>query len=360
MLITSKVKDYALEVVAGSLESRERLMAPWPGKRLFFFVDGNVHRLYRDRLETFVGVDPMLVIPALETNKEYAALAEPYRWLVDAGFRRNDVLVTFGGGILQDVSGFVASTLYRGIPWVFFPTTLLAQADSCIGSKTSINFGDAKNLIGTFYPPDRIFVDPAFCETLTDAYFGSGLGEIVKFHLMSDERGYALLRAYLAEPDLRRSLMLPEVVRSTLEVKRSYFEGDEFDTGRRNLLNYGHCVGHALESASDFGVSHGEAVLVGMGVADLVSMRRGLMSRETYEEFEALLRPHYPRFDVARVPAGEIVRYMRRDKKRVGEGLTMILACGVGEMLKADDLTPDEVARAWDDFVGGYPERTTP
>ena len=133
----------------------------------------------------------------------------------------NDVLITFGGGILQDICGFIASTLYRGIKWIFFPTTLLAQADSCIGSKTSINFKNSKNLIGSFYPPDIIIIDPVFCKTLTPGYFNSGLGEIIKFHLMSDYNEYEKLEKYLASNNLRDGAEFHDIIWSTLMIKKS-------------------------------------------------------------------------------------------------------------------------------------------
>lgn len=353
--IHSNVKDYVVMLVDGVLAKRDLVLAPFGSARPHFFLDAQVDRLYGDALNGFIAGAPALIIPAEEDRKSYEALAEYYRWLVAQGFRRNDVLVTLGGGILQDISGFVASTLYRGVPWAFVPTTLLAQADSCIGSKTSINLGTAKNLIGTFYPPDAVYIDQAFTETLTDAYFASGVGEIIKFHLLSDEDGYARLRAFLAEPDLRRNPRLGPIISSTLDIKRSYFEADEFDTGRRNLLNYGHCFGHALESASDFAVSHGEAVIVGMGVADAVARERGLLAPERAAEYEALRASHYPRFDLGAVPTADLLAYMERDKKRTGEGLTMVLLRGVGDALKADDVTPDEVERAVRRFVDGHP-----
>ena len=275
--------------------------------------------------------------------------------LIENRFTRNDVLLTIGGGILQDISGFVASTLYRGIKWVFFPTTLLAQADSCIGSKTSVNFGDSKNLIGSFYPPDMIHIDARFCHTLTDEYFNSGVGEIIKFHLLSDNKGYARLKEYLLSSDLCETSRLNKIILSTLAIKKSYFEGDEFDTGRRNLLNYGHCFGHALESASNFGVCHGEAVLVGMGFANLMSLKRGIMYKEKYDEFEAIFQKHYPRFDLSSVSADVLIEYLKRDKKRVGKDLTMILAEDIGKHYKSDDIKEFEIRNVYHEFLKGYP-----
>lgn len=355
MKIQSKVKDYLVEMPDGLLGKRHDVFAGLKYGRLFCFVDGNVYRLYEEQLKQFIGDDFCLVIEAQETNKEYVNLAQYYRALIENEFTRNDILVTIGGGILQDISGFIASTLYRGVKWVFFPTTLLAQADSCIGSKTSVNFGDSKNLIGTFYPPDVIHIDVGFCRTLTDEYFNSGVGEIIKFHLMSDDDAYTMLKKYLLSSDLRNSSLLKEIILSTLAIKKSYFEGDEFDTGRRNLLNYGHCFGHALESASNFGVCHGEAVLVGMGFANLLSLKRGIMTQEKYEEFEQIFQRHYPRFDLAVIPVVELIKYLKRDKKRIGKDLIMILSGDIGEQFKFNDITESEIRETYTDFLKIYP-----
>jgi len=355
MKIRSKIKNYEVRMVGDLLSRREEVFGKFSADRLFFFIDRNVYEHYRDRLTPFVGDGTFFLIDAVEQNKEYTHLAEYYDLLIDNQFTRNDLLVALGGGIIQDISGFIASTLYRGIRWIFIPTTLLAQADSCIGSKTSINFGSRKNLIGTFYPPDAIFIDTGFCETLTPEYFNSGLGEIIKFHLQSDEKGYDVLKKYLSSKDPHSHKELKKIIWSTLKIKRSYFEKDEFDSARRNLLNYGHCFGHALESASDFMVNHGEAVIAGMGFANLVSARRGLMDPRKYDEFEALLERYYPRFDLSSVTADEIITYLKQDKKRVGSGLTMILSENVGRQCKYNDLSEQEVRETFDKFLSIYP-----
>ena len=351
MKIVSKIKDYSLEFVDNVLDKRKELFSGLKYNRLFYFVDSNVHILYEEKLERFIGKDEFMIVPATERNKSYLKLAEYYRKLIEHRFTRDDMLVTLGGGILQDLSGFIASTLYRGIKWVFFPTTLLSQADSCIGSKTSINFDESKNLIGTFYPPDHIFVDISFCETLTHKYINSGLGEVIMFHLMSDLEGYSLLKKYLDCQNLRKNKYFREVVESTLKIKYSYFKGDEFDSGRRNLLNYGHCFGHALESASNFAVCHGEAVIVGMGFANSLSLKRGIMKKEKYDEFENLFQKYYPRFDISKISVKDIIYYLERDKKRIGKDLTMILSQDIGKQFKFDDVKEEEVIETFNDFV---------
>lgn len=360
MIIHSKIKDYRVEMVKNILQQRDKLFSKLRYDRLFYFIDENVYKIYEKDLKLFISDDFYFIIPANEINKEYLKISEYYRVLIEAGFtRKNDVLVTFGGGILQDISGFVASTLYRGIRWIFFPTTLLAQADSCIGSKTSINFGNSKNLIGSFYPPDTVYIDEKFCQTLTDEYFNSGIGEIIKFHLMADKEAFVLLRKFLSSPNLRKSPYIKKMILSTLEIKKSYFEGDEFDTERRNLLNYGHCFGHALESAADFAISHGEAVIVGIGFANLLSLKRRLMNSSKYEEFESLLRKHCPRFDISKVDIKDIIFYMKRDKKRVGKDLTMILSEDIGRQQKFNDIKEEELLDTFRDFLEIYPSGAT-
>ena len=198
MKLQSQVKDYTVEIIDNAFEQFRTLLADMKFNRPFYFIDEAVYRAYQKDFEKIIGNDRHALIPATESNKDYVHLANYYRVLIDAGFQRGDLLVTFGGGILQDISGFIASTLYRGLKWAFFPTTLLAQADSCIGSKTSINFSESKNLIGTFYPPDRIYIDATFCQSLNDSYFNSGIGEVIKFHLLSDALGYQKLKEFLS------------------------------------------------------------------------------------------------------------------------------------------------------------------
>lgn len=359
MKIESKVKNYQVEFITEVLTRKNEIIdrLGMPFHNLFFFIDKNVNDLYYPRIRNFVEEDKCLLIPAEEENKEYSKLEEYFEWLIENHFTRNDVLVTIGGGVLQDISGFIASTLYRGIKWVFIPTTLLAQGDSCIGSKTSVNFKGSKNLIGSFYPPDIIFIDINFCKTLSSRYFNSGIGEIIKFHLLSDQKGYSLLLNYLNSDDIIHNTRFEQIVYSTLRIKHSYFADDEYDTGRRNLLNYGHCFGHALESATNFQVCHGEAVIVGMGFANLVALNRSVLTYEKYEEVEAILRKYYPLFDFFNITPGEIVHYLKRDKKRVGKDLTLILLSDIGSAYKYDDIKENEIKKAFEIFFDRYPQK---
>lgn len=350
MIIRSKIKDYTVNFIDHVLEQGNIANRTDPLRRSFHVIDRGVYDIYKDQFDSFVDEDHLLVIPAKEKSKAFQSLARYYRSLVEAGLRKNDTLVTFGGGILQDISGFIASTLYRGVRWTFFPTTLLAQADSCIGSKTSINFAGSKNLIGTFYPPDEIYIDIHFLNTLKRNHWNSGIGEIVKFHLMADNGKFRLLKDFLLSPNPRKPDVLKRIIKSTLLIKRMYFRGDEFDLGRRNLLNYGHTFGHALESVSNFRICHGEAVLLGIGIANLLSMKRGIMQWERYQEIESVISRQYPSFNSSFLDAEKVIHFMRKDKKRVGNNLSVILAEDIGNLRKYDDVEEDEVEHAIIEF----------
>lgn len=355
MIIKSKIKNYTIEFTDKILEQKDLLKIDNIHQKYLYLIDESVYKIYQKQLKPFIGKNKLIIIPANENSKSFHSLAKIYRALINNEFRKKDTLVTFGGGVLQDISGFIASTIYRGVKWVFFPTTLLAQADSCIGSKTSINFDRSKNLIGTFYPPDKIYIDINFLSTLRDDYFYSGVGEIIKFHLMADNKRYQLLKEFLHTSNLRESNILKKIIKSTLLIKKSYFEEDELDLGRRNLLNYGHCFGHALESASNFAVSHGQAVIVGMGFANLLSLKRGMMKKEKYDEFEKILEKYYPRFDISKISVKDIIYYLKRDKKRVGKDLTMILSQNVGKQFKLNDIRESEIQETYINFLKIYP-----
>lgn len=317
-----------------------------------FAIDENVWKLYRDTwLSPLSNREPILV-PIGEALKTLDTVQWLYEQLVQRPEKKNLTIVSFGGGILQDVVGFAASTLYRGVSWVFAPTTLLAQADSCIGSKTSLNFRGFKNLLGTFYPPERIHIYAPFLETQSTEDYSSGLGEVIKLHLMGGERLYRRLAAILPDLQARSSSALPAAIRASLEIKLDYIRGDEFDLGRRNLLNFGHDFGHALESVSDFRVPHGQAVVFGMLAANIVSRNRSLLHPDLEREIaDTLLMPALlvrPR--TADLGVEPFIDALGKDKKRIGSQLALVMMSDGFAFQRVNDLRPDEVDLALEEL----------
>jgi 3-dehydroquinate synthase len=310
-----------------------------------FVIDENVWKLHSTGCLSDIVDSERIIFPVREERKNLDGVMELYDRLMECSAKKNMTLISIGGGIIQDVTGFVASTLYRGLNWVFVPTTLLAQADSCIGSKTSLNYKRFKNLIGTFYPPAEVHIFSGFLQTLEKYDFLSGMGEVAKLHIMGGADTISTfietLPALLAWDD--EAIVL--AIHRSLAVKLSYMEGDEFDTGRRNMLNYGHCFGHALETVSGYAIPHGQAVVVGMLVANRVAVKRGLLSelvaQRLADRFLNLLLDF--KLDFSKYSLGELINAMKQDKKRVGDGLVMIIVTDETQMMKVDDVTPTEI-----------------
>lgn len=223
--------------------------------------------------------DNALALVAREEEKTLEAAAKLIGRLRELGANRESEILAIGGGIVQDISTFVASTYMRGIRWSYCPTTLLGMVDSCIGGKSSINVGKYKNIAGNIYPPERIFVDTTFCETLPRVELISGLFEAVKICYAEKYNAFETFIT-LSGPDqqLNDPKYLAEVIRLSLSTKKQFIEQDEFDLGIRLLLNFGHTFGHALEGASDFEISHGIAVGMGMLVALYFAEDFGLLN----------------------------------------------------------------------------------
>jgi 3-dehydroquinate synthase len=311
-----------------------------------FVLDDNVWKIYSPTLLKELPTEQVVVIPIHETRKNLDTVQGLYDRLVEYPAKRNLTMISIGGGILQDVSGFAASTMYRGINWIYIPTTLLAQADSCIGSKTSLNYHSYKNLIGTFYPPTRIHIYIPFLKTLQETDFYSGFGEVIKLHLMGGRYLFDSLVELTSNILRRETSALTKAIQQSLNIKESFMKDDEFDTGRRNLLNFGHDFGHAVESTSNFDVPHGQAVVFGMIAANIVSRRRGLLNPTLENEIaekilfpNLLIRPSHNALD-----PDAMINAMKKDKKRVGDNLALIIMDNKFDFSRRNDFTAEEAS----------------
>ncbi len=349
MNIPSAIGDYQVQFVetANFIEqlemTRDRLCV----------IDSNVWKYHGTRCLRRLDQNNVMILAIDEEHKCLATVLKVYDALMARAAKRNMTLISIGGGILQDITGFAASTLYRGINWLYVPTTLLAQADSCIGSKTSLNYLGYKNLIGTFYPPSQVYIYPAFLTTLERSDFFSGLGEIIKLHLMGGEEKTLELIEMLPQLRQREPTALRAAVRTSLTVKQDYIAEDEFDTGRRNLLNFGHCFGHALESASEFEIPHGQAVLVGILFANLVARNRRLLTNSQHEFLvrKVILDNIVVRPRMAHLNPDRILQAMKMDKKRVSEHLALIMMREDYCFLKVTDLRSEEFSEAIQELI---------
>ncbi|PLX67343.1 MAG: 3-dehydroquinate synthase [Denitrovibrio sp.] len=318
-----------------------------------FVLDKNIYELYKD-LFTDVKEEDLFLFDAIEEKKTLKSVEEIYKFLATKDAKRNITLISFGGGVTQDVTGFAAATLYRGIKWIFVPTTFLAQADSCIGSKTSLNFETYKNILGGFYPPDKIYIQPKFLDTLSTKDYYSGIGEIIKFALLKESYPKDFDAIVELVESVKGKENRLEAIKKTMEVKKAYIDEDEFDTGKRNLFNYGHCFGHALENSSHYEIPHGIAVTIGMIYANIVALNRGLISKERYLFLnEKLFLPNIPiELDKKQFDETILLDSMKNDKKRVGKNLTIVIPVNDDIAAeKIDDLTIEEFKKVLKDLI---------
>jgi 3-dehydroquinate synthase len=320
----------------------------------FFVVDELVWRLHGEGCLAPLATRPLHLVSATEETKTLDGIAALCDGMIAQAAKRNVVVVSVGGGVVQDATGFLASVIYRGVGWVYVPSTVLAQADSCIGAKTSLNFRHFKNLLGTMYPPKRVIVHSPLVQTLNDDHFFSGLGEIVKMHIASGPEAMARIEPRMGALCRREQAAIGDAVRASLLIKQQFIEEDEFDRGRRRLLNFGHCFGHAIESATDFAVPHGQAVVLGIVLAGLVSCARGRLTRSRLDEI--LVRLLLPTLTSAAriddVAHGAVVEAMRHDKKRSGAGLAVVIPNDDWSLVLVSDVTEAEAYQALDELSG--------
>ena len=353
-------RSYDIHIEKGLLARAGELLAPLTGgRRVVIVADRNVagHLATLRGSLSASGIDSVAIeLPAGEATKSWGQLAELTDALLDLGVERSDHLVALGGGVIGDLVGFAASILKRGCRFVQVPTSLLAQVDSSVGGKTAINTKAGKNLIGAFYQPDMVLIDPATLDTLPPREVRAGYAEVVKYGLIDDPDFFdwceANSAALLAGDDAARQYAIAKSV----EAKARIVAQDERETsGKRALLNLGHTFGHALEADTGFSdrLLHGEAVAAGMALAFGYSARRGLCSVETAERVAAHLRsadlPDGLATAGVTASGSVLVDHMRHDKKMAAGTLPFLLARGIGQTFLDKSVDLDDVAAFLDE-----------
>ena len=347
-------RSYDIVIGPGVIdETGPRLAALHPGIRVAIVSDENVAPLYLARLEQSLdraGIDHVAVIlPAGEGTKSFANLEMLVGRVLDARLERGDAVVALGGGVIGDLSGFVAGIVRRGMRFVQVPTTLLAQVDSSVGGKTGINTSQGKNLVGVFHQPRLVAVDTATLDTLSLREFRAGYAEVVKYGLIDDFPFFSWLETnwrdvFAGGPARTRAIA------TSCRAKAAVVAADEHESGSRALLNLGHTFGHALEAATGFGprLVHGEAVAIGMALAFRYSARLGLLSGQETGRVEAHLSAVGLPSAISQIAGGlsdvdELMHHIAQDKKVKRGRLTFVLARGIGQSFIADDVPPEEV-----------------
>lgn len=343
MIIKSSTKNYEVKIGTDFAMSKQLSL----DDTCFVVIDSNVYDIYKEELFSGIPENQLYIIEAIEEKKTIDTALEICEIMTNIPAKRNARLISFGGGIVQDVTGFVANILYRGVNWTFYPTTLLAACDSCIGGKTSLNYKKFKNLLGTFFPPDEIRICTPFFKSLTEKDFQSGLGEVVKFNVMFGEAGIVNIENNIDKLLERNDEKLLEFVNSSLAFKKDFIEEDEFDKGVRIHLNFAHTFGHAFETMSNYEIPHGTAVAMGTIVANRISLDRGWLTEDKVVRVEDVLwKIIHVNTEHIQVSMDDIISAIHKDKKQVGKQLTAVLMKDDMKLQIVHDVQKDEIENA--------------
>lgn len=328
-------RSYDIVVGAGFLTEAGRLIAEMASaRRAAVVTNDRVWELHGSKLLSALddaGVKSFKIsVPDSEGAKSLPVAEEVYSALIDARLERDEPVIAFGGGVVGDLAGFVAATYMRGVPLIHIPTTFLAQIDSSIGGKVAINHPKGKNLIGAFYQPLFVLADVEFLLTLDTANMRNGLAEAVKYGFIWPDGPLIFIENNL---EAILAAKLPEIEKLTTEcaaIKARVVEEDERDKGMRAILNYGHTFGHAIETSTRYGFSHGEAVAVGMCFAARLAARLGMIDKAVVKRHEELLERASLPVRAPKVEIASVLRAMAVDKKRQAGGNLFVLLEGVG------------------------------
>ena len=315
--IKSKLKIYNLEFI----DSYKKKILDYDKNQLFI-IDRNVFNLF---FKNQIKIKNFILINSSEESKSYHKISNIINKILQKRLNKKSKIVAIGGGITQDIVSFICSIYFRGIDWEFFPTTLLAQGDSCIGGKTSINFGKFKNQLGNFNPPSNIYIDIIFLKKLKKRDIESGIGEMAHLLAVRGIANFNSIKKYF-----KSEISLKDLIITSLQSKKYYIEKDEFDKKERKLLNFGHTFGHAIESATNYKIPHGVCVAYGCLIAFWISNKMNYLTNKNYLQCEKVLKliiNNKIKFNIL-----EFKKAILRDKKANKNKVGFILSHGCGKM----------------------------
>jgi len=310
--------------------------------KVYIITDTNVDKFYGEEIHCLLKSKNIetykYVFNAGEQNKNISTIINMYEFFVNNKVDRTSVILALGGGVTGDMAGFAASTFMRGIPFIQVPTTLLSQVDSSVGGKTGIDFMEHKNIVGAFYQPKFVYINTSTLKTLPTVQFNSGMAEVIKHGLILDKNYYQyILENHKAIKDLDTKVITNIIIKSC-KIKCTIVEEDEKESGIREVLNFGHTIGHAVESLSGFKLLHGESVSIGIIGASYISYLQNTLSKEDLEKIEHILNLFDLPLNVSNMKCEEIFSQLYFDKKVKNNKLKFVLPNSIGQNLRTTGL----------------------
>jgi len=332
--------------------SQELVSLDMRNRRFMIVTDTNVGKLYlndlKEELHTISDSVYEYVFEAGEMNKNLDTVNLCYEKLIQAGFDRNDVLIALGGGVVGDLTGFVAATYLRGVRFVQVPTSLLAMVDSSIGGKTGVDYKAFKNMVGAFHQPKLVYMNLNTLLSLPEREYFSGMGEIIKHGLIKNAPYYSWLKDNYTAIGQRKYDVMKEMVYQSCLVKKEVVEKDPKEKGERALLNFGHTIGHSVEKLMNFTLLHGECVCIGMAAASYLSFKRGYLSATHYEDILKTITLFKQPISAKGLSADEVYEVTKLDKKMDMDKIKFILIKEIGHSVIDFTVTKGEMLEAID------------
>ncbi|PIO83727.1 3-dehydroquinate synthase [Loigolactobacillus backii] len=341
--VTLPAKTYQIKIAAGLLTKVGNEVAKlWSPRKIALVSDSHVEPLYSAQVENSLSAAGFTVhvyrVRAGEDSKQLGVLSSLYEELLGDDFSRSDGVIALGGGVVGDLAGFLASTYMRGISFIQIPTSLLAQVDSSVGGKTGVDLNTGKNLIGTFYQPDVVLIDPTVLQTLSQRFLVEGYAEIVKMAAISSLDFWHLIESIKQPKDILKQA--PALIEASVRFKAQIVEADEKEGGLRQILNFGHTLGHAIELLAGGQLAHGEAVSIGMVQITQIFEDRGL----THDGITAKLKKQLLAVGLPissdLIGSSQFYELLKHDKKNHGDQLTLVYLKELGTA----DLYPVKLA----------------
>lgn len=301
--------------------------------KIVIITDKNVGKHYlsmvKKQLKNYGAEVYAVVIRPGEASKSLSEVEEIYFRLQEINFTRKDLIVALGGGVVGDLAGFVAATYLRGVEFVQIPTSLLAQVDSSVGGKTGVDLGYGKNLVGAFHQPKAVIIDPQFLDTLPDEWFTDGMAEVIKYGCISSSKLFLRLSQFKYQEDLMADM--EDIIAKCVTIKRNVVESDEKEQGIRRILNFGHTIGHVVESYFEFKeYSHGQAVAIGMYQITRMSVREGITPPEVLSHLQLLLETYGLPYQLPQMETKKVLDILAQDKKSEGDTLNICIMPKIG------------------------------
>ena len=328
-----KTSPYDIIIEKGSLNKIDILFKQYNIKgNLYVFTDSNVDKLYfnkiKKRLANIYSIEKYVLKPG-EESKSIDNIKDAYEFLIKRGITRSDTIIGLGGGVVGDFAGYIASTILRGVDFIQIPTTLLAQVDSSVGGKVAVNLPSGKNLVGSFYQPKLVVIDPNVLDTLDEKTFKDGMGEVIKYMCIRKTDLQYYIEKATSVNDIKN--YINEIISLSVSIKRDVVVNDEFDKGQRMILNFGHTLGHVIENKLGYGTySHGECVVMGMLRITKNTEAIGYTKKGTYDKIKEILKKFQMTTKLPDIDNNVISEIMMHDKKNVFGKLNIIALKDIG------------------------------